>query len=202
MLPDCDVVLVSSTQVEPIGMEEAKLQCRRVAQYTREDAWFDQAIAAARATIEGETGRQLRAQTTWTVAVRGFPCQALVLPIAPLRTVECVTYVDLAGETQTLPPSAYQVIAPSGDRASYGRIERAYGVPWPSTRGQAGAVIARIVAGYAVLPPALKSAALLLIGHWYAHRETVALGTISTEVELTFTSLVRHYRLYPMPVLA
>lgn len=36
----------------------------------------------------------------------------------------------------------------------------------------------------------IKTAMLLLIGHWYEHRETVALGSASSEMPLTVTFLL------------
>jgi len=41
---------------------------------------------------------------------------------------------------------------------------------------------------------AIRLAGLLLIGHWYANREAVAIGTISTTVPLAYDTLVRPYR--------
>ncbi|BBG85360.1 hypothetical protein AHGSH82_025050 [Aeromonas hydrophila] len=44
------------------------------------------------------------------------------------------------------------------------------------------------------LTPALKLAALLLIGHWYTNREAVVTGTIATTLPLAYDSLIRPYR--------
>ena len=42
--------------------------------------------------------------------------------------------------------------------------------------------------------PALKLAALLLIGHWYTNREAVVTGTIATTLPLAYESLIHPYR--------
>ncbi|MFM5229641.1 head-tail connector protein [Aeromonas media] len=42
--------------------------------------------------------------------------------------------------------------------------------------------------------PALKLAALLLIGHWYTNREAVVTGTIATTLPLAYDSLIHPYR--------
>ena len=211
MLPDYDLQFVSAlSAAEPITVGEAKRQCRRVPTFTADDPWFageagnDGAIAAARGKVEGDTGRQLRQNTTWDLKLRGFSCAGVVIPVVPLLTVVSVGYLDTAGVAQTLPTTDYLVVAPSGDRAGYGRIELAYGKSWPSTLGQTGAVTIRLTAGYASgssQPQALRRAQLTLIAHWYKHREAVALGTISTEIALLYASLIDNYRLYPMPVL-
>lgn len=40
----------------------------------------------------------------------------------------------------------------------------------------------------------LRLAVLFLIGHWYANRESVVIGTITSEVPLTFDALIQQYR--------
>jgi len=45
-----------------------------------------------------------------------------------------------------------------------------------------------------VLTPALRLAALLLIGHWYTNREAVVTGTIATTLPLAYESLIHPYR--------
>lgn len=42
----------------------------------------------------------------------------------------------------------------------------------------------------------VKAAMLLLIGHWYANRESVAIGQIVAEVPLAVESLLQPYRIY------
>ena len=44
------------------------------------------------------------------------------------------------------------------------------------------------------LTPALRMAALLLIGHWYTNREAVVTGTIATTLPLAYESLIHPYR--------
>lgn len=46
-----------------------------------------------------------------------------------------------------------------------------------------------------VLTPDLEQAMLLLIGHWYEHREA-ATDTAKAEVPIAYWRLVQHYRLY------
>lgn len=45
-----------------------------------------------------------------------------------------------------------------------------------------------------LLTPALRLAALLLIGHWYVNREAVVTGTIATTLPLAYDSLIHPYR--------
>lgn len=61
---------------------------------------------------------------------------------------------------------------------------------WPS----AEAVTLTYDAGYAATPADLDAAVLLLTGHWYANREAVNIGNITTEVPMTVESLCQPYR--------
>ncbi|HHQ6553286.1 TPA: head-tail connector protein [Serratia fonticola] len=57
-------------------------------------------------------------------------------------------------------------------------------------------------AGYAededslLLGDDVVSAMLLLIGHWYANRETVNIGNITSELPFATTALLQPYRIY------
>ncbi|MGY6355676.1 head-tail connector protein [Citrobacter amalonaticus] len=42
----------------------------------------------------------------------------------------------------------------------------------------------------------VKAAMLLLIGHWYANREAVNIGNITTEIPFAVEALLQPYRIY------
>ncbi|WP_338494289.1 head-tail connector protein [Erwinia aphidicola] len=42
----------------------------------------------------------------------------------------------------------------------------------------------------------IRAAMLLLIGHWYANRETVGVGVSTTEVPFAVEALLQPYRIY------
>lgn len=42
----------------------------------------------------------------------------------------------------------------------------------------------------------IRAAMLLLIGHWYANRETVGVGVSATEVPFAVEALLQPYRIY------
>lgn len=45
-----------------------------------------------------------------------------------------------------------------------------------------------------VLNKSIEVGAMLLVGHWYANREAVAIGTIATAIPMSTQSLWRPYR--------
>ncbi len=202
------LVLIAPPEDEPVDLDAAKQQIRRPLTFAEDDDWLTRAIEAARRKVEGDTGRQLM-PATWELWLREFPCGAFVLPRAPLASIESVTYIDLNGDEQTLDAATYVVWPPalSGDEVSdpfarHGRVELAYGAIWPAVLCQLGAVKVRFVAGYQTVPADLQHAMLMLIGHWYQNRETVAVGTISVEIDLAYRALIRNYRLEDVPVIA
>jgi hypothetical protein len=44
------------------------------------------------------------------------------------------------------------------------------------------------------VPQAIKQAALLLVGHWYANREAVSIGESVAEIPLAATALLEPFR--------
>lgn len=126
-----------------------------------------------------------------------FPCfparGPLLLPRPPLQGVEAVTYTDGAGTEQTLDPSAYVV-----DTASEpGRITPVS--TWPAGTD----VRIRYTAGYGDnednVPQRYRQGIRLLVGHWYANRESVVIGTIATSVPHAADALFGYGRIYRVP---
>lgn len=178
--------LVEAPAAEPVSLAEVRTQIGRASGFTDHDTMLTGMISAARELVESITGRALVTQT-WDWVLDGFPGavgRPLRLPLPPCQSVTSITYVDTAGATQTWASSLYQVDNPTGPRAQHARIQPAYGQTWPSTRREMGAVTVRFVAGYedsggspaevVDAPQPLKQALLMLIAHWYDHRDAVA----------------------------
>ena len=121
--------------------------------------------------------------------INGYPRPRICLPLPPLQTVTYITYYDTAGDLQTLASDQYRV-----DPTSYeGRIDPAYGVTWPSVREQMATIVVRMVVGFVAIPEAIRQA-ILLIGHFYANRESVIVGTNAMEMPQSAQTLLFPYR--------
>ncbi len=172
---------------EPVTCDEAKTHLRVT--HTDDDAYIDGLIGAARGYCERFT-RRTYPTTTLKLSLDRFPPgnKAIVLPYPPLVSVTAVQYVDDSGTTHTLATSAYTVDAESEP----GRVVPAYGTVWPSARGHVNDVSVTYVAGKAAasIPASVKQAMLLLIGHWYEHRESVVVGTSNSTLEMAVESLL------------
>ena len=177
-----------------ITLEDAKAHLRL--DTSDEDALVQRLIDAASAKIETATGYVAVAREQ-TFAFDRFERQ-LELRLRPIddETIE-VTYLDGNGDPQTF--TDIRAIEKHGTT----RILPAIGHAWPGAACAAGAVTVTATVGLgetaeaisAATPEAIKHAARLCVGHWFANREAVNIGNISTELPLSFADLVEDDRL-------
>lgn len=185
------VTLVTGPTREPVTLAAVKAHCR--IDTADEDALLAHYVLAAREHIETYTGRALFPQT-WDQRADGLGSQ-IVLQRPPVQSVTSVKYLDAAGVEQTLDPSQYRLVQRcTGDYV----VVPAYGVTWPAVQAVESAVTVRFVAGYTpeTFPARLRQALLLLVGHWYEHREPVNIGNIGNEIPLGFEALVFPFRTF------
>lgn len=151
--------LITGPSAEPLDVNEAKAHMR--VSDTSQDSSIARFIAAARMTAEGDTQRQL-IHARYAYVADGFPMLgigglipalntinipsfAIVLPTSPVERVVSITYLDMAGATQTMPATDYTVnttMAPCIITPVFGKI-------WPIALPQIGSVIVTYDAGYA-----------------------------------------------------
>lgn len=121
---------------------------------------------AATAYVEGYCRRAMLT-STWRMKYDYFP-SCFYLDRPDWQSVTSITYVDTAGDTQTLATDQYAFDADTG------RITPAYSVSWPTTQDIANAVTVTFVSGYtsaANVPADLKQAVLLRFGMDWEDRE-------------------------------
>lgn len=144
------------------------------------DALIEQYIGAAQDWVENYTGKLLTRRTT----KQRFDsaASAVLLNVGPEPEVDGLTYLDSSFSEVTIDAAEYRLVG-----------TRLYPVStFPYARH---GIEATITAGYAGdVPQALISAQLLLIGHWFANRETVVTGTIATNLPLGAEALCDPYR--------
>ncbi len=171
-----------------------------VQQYLRisdpdDNVWIRNAIRAARMLVEKHTHRQLMTKT-WDLALDCFPAatDSLSIPRPPLQTIDSITYVPSSGGTTTIDSTSLHVDTGSEP----GRVAPVFDWYWPTARLQNAAVTVQFTAGYggdAVdVPEPLRQAIMMMAGHWYEHRETVVVGTITNELPMAFEALCGSYR--------
>jgi uncharacterized phiE125 gp8 family phage protein len=155
--------------VEPLTLDEAKLNLR--VDCDADNALITALIIAARRWCEQYENR---AYITQTITAKTFwlPSE-IVLPLPLLQSVTSITYVDLAGDEQTLSSDLYDV----DTYREPGRITKAYNATYPSARGDINGVTIVYKAGYgdaaADVPAETKQAMQLFIAHLYENRVAV-----------------------------
>lgn len=148
------------TGSEPITLAEAKLHLR--VDHADEDAYITSLITAARVICEQRTGRSIPV-STWVARADDFS-DTLELPFPPLVSVTSVQYVDVYGDTQTVPSGDYRVDVYS-EPCRIGPVTE-----WPIADDRINAVIVTYQAGYTDCPVPLKQWMLLAIGDMYENR--------------------------------
>ena len=137
--------VITAVTVEPVTLNEARLQCKVDSDNTTHDALLTALTTAAREYAEHYTGRALAPQTL-ELALDGFPDgDEIQLPMMPVASITSVKYYDSDGTLQTMDAADYVLHAYGSDH----KIALAYGESWPSTRAIANAVQIRYVTGYA-----------------------------------------------------
>lgn len=163
--------MVTAPASEPVSVIAQKTHLRIEIDETAEDTILAQGIEAARETAEKILSRPLITQT-WDYVFDAWPSGDVIkIPYPPLVSVTHVKYEDADGAESTWSSDDYIV-----DTASCpGRIGLAFGETWPSTTLQPIAgITVRFVCGYGDaqdVPEDYRQAILLLVGHWYEHRE-------------------------------
>jgi len=177
--------------ITPISLADAKAQMR--IDSTDDDAEVDRVMrAAAEFFAASIAGGRTWTPTVFDLTEGGFPLgrDRLYLPSPPLASVTSVSYYDTAGDAQTLEETTdFTVMAPSDEQGWIVPIVNTY---WPTTQDRDDALTVRFTAGYAdrdAVPERAKHAIRLLFGHWWENREAVAIGTISSEIELSVRTI-------------
>lgn len=191
--------LLTAPASEPLGSSDAVLrqQLQLVADETDQDALIDALCATARARVEAYTRRRLLTQTVRVTRDHfgvGFDGPVL-LPIAPVQSVDQVQFQDGVGAWQTVSPDHYEL---QRSRVP-NRLRPAYGRSWPVPRVHTDVVRIDLVVGYGAAPgdvPAdILQAMRLLVAHLYFNREaTSAAGP--AEIPLGFRDMLDPHRIW------
>lgn len=160
---------------------------------TDDDAYIQTLIEAATRHVEQHIEWSL-IETTWRLRLDRFPCGRgpIKLPVMNAKTVTEIAYVAIDGTTATLDAAKWKF---SSDRTPP-LIRLAVNAYWPAASCEPDAVSVTFKAGVAKtedVPADIGQALLLLVGHWYEHREEVLTGTVSKSIERAVDSLLAPY---------
>jgi len=174
---------------EPVTLPNAKKHLNVL--LPDDDTLIRDLLKAAREQFEDRTGRVLMTQT-WEQLFDWFP-NTIQLLRSPVQSVTKIEYIDTEGVTQTLATSEYVLDA----KSEPARIVEAFGKSWPTTRDTVNAVTVTFLAGYttaALVPPSIKAAIKLMLGHLYEHREAVVMGGAPVTMPMAVDALLAQHR--------
>ncbi len=175
------LTLIAPAAAEPVTLAELKEHIRVTD--ASEDAFIAGALAAAVRSIEARSGLALLTQG-WRLALDAAPQETLLLPIAPVQSVDAVTV-----SAAPVDPSVYEA-APG----SPGRLRVA--APWPAPARAIGDIAIDFTAGHATpadTPGPLKQAVLMLAAHFYENRESAGEARVYS-VPRSVDALIAPYR--------
>ena len=177
---------------EPVSLVEAKAYLR--VDNTDEDTLIGTLITAARQWVESYLDRALILRQL-VLRLDTFPVE-IELPQPPLSTfgtttAVSVTYTLETGTTATLSSSEYRI-----DRTSTpGVLRQNYSGSWPGHLNDYNSIAVTYWAGYGSdegdIPPAIKNASLLMVGHLFENRTAVVTNTNTKPIEFALESLLK-----------
>ncbi|MEO1488766.1 MAG: head-tail connector protein [Pseudomonadota bacterium] len=176
-----------------LTLAEGKRQLRIEPDENDEDVHITHLCRAAQAKLRRDLQYPILRETLQT-RLSCFPTGPVWLAGGDNPVINSVSYEDLQGQTQTLPGEDYRLDAVQ-------RRPRLWPAPhksWPSTISAVNAVLITWQAGWSTpdeVPPDLKMAMQLLVGHWDQNREAVVIGKVSNDVQMTYESLLEGWHL-------
>ena len=177
---------------EPVSLNEAKAHMR--VDSADEDMLISGLITSARIYIETSTAQVLLTQN-WSYFLDGWPSDNIVrLPLSPVQSITSVKVYDAGDVAATVSPGDYYTDTISGPA----RIIMRAGQAWPVPGRPLNGIEIGFSAGYGTLdsdvPATLRQAMLLLVAHWYEHREPVLLDGRAVKVPHSVAALLGAHR--------
>jgi uncharacterized phiE125 gp8 family phage protein len=185
-------VLVTPPAVAPLTTAEVKAHLR--VEGADDDATIGIYIEAAVAHLDGYAGILGRCivTQTWRQDFDDFCGQTLRLPLFAAT----IASVKVRGSDGTLATVASDDYALKADElGSYVRFDDDY--DYPGDLAQSNAILVEFTAGFgaaAAVPAAIKTAILLLVGHWFANREAATIGSTGSALPFAVDALLAPYR--------
>lgn len=187
--------LVTPPEEPVVSLAEAKAHLRIF--HDDDNDYVSSLVDAATDNLDGASGwlGLALAPQEWEYSTDAFPCgKALRLPLAPLLSVEAVSYTAADGSD-----AVFSDFRASGIGTRQPGYVVRFGDSWPVIATEMDAVRVTFKCGFAdasgiaAVPTAIKHAILLMVGHWYENREAVT-ETKVTDLPMAVASLLNPYR--------
>ncbi|MDX2288556.1 MAG: head-tail connector protein [Hyphomicrobiaceae bacterium] len=186
------LVLTSGPAAEPISVAEAKAHLR--IDGDSEDVLLASLVLTSRLHIEAALGLALITQG-WRLVLDRWPKGGdLRIPLRPIAAVSEIRVRDAMGVATEVDADSYiadvesnppRIVATTAGIPQSGRV--------------AGGIEIDLVAGYGAtadaVPAPIRHALLLLVAHWYEHRDPVEIGAPGAAIPDAVSRLLKPYRM-------
>ncbi len=182
---------LSGPGAEPLTLDEIKAHAR--IDGGLEDALLQSLLLTSRLHIEAALGLALISQR-WRLVLDLWPKDGVVnLPLSPVLSIDEIRVLGRDGTASVVAGSDYQLDA----SARPARVVRHEG-SWPGPGRKVAGIEIDFTAGFGStsndVPEPVRQALLLLVAHWYEHRDPIEIGTPATAVPHAVTRLLNPYR--------
>jgi len=186
------LVMTSGPTLEPVSLAQAKAHLRVDGE--AEDALIQSLIVTSRLHIEAALGLALITQT-WSFFLDRWPkAGRLVLPIRPVVAITHVRVWSEEGTSESIDPTHFLL-------DGYGlppRLVALASVAQLDHKRVANGIEIGFTGGFGAasdnVPATIRHALLLLVAHWYEHREPVQIGVGVSAVPAMVSELLAPYR--------
>jgi len=185
------LVMTSGPGIEPVSLEETKAYLKVDGE--DEDLLIASLILTSRLHIEAALGLALIRQGFRVVLDRWPSSGAIRIPVRPVQEVSEIRVINADATMTVIAPETYDVDV----LAAPARIV-ALTPPLKPGRKINGLEV-DLVAGYGEaaedVPAPIRQGLLMLVAHWYEHRDPIEIGSPKTVIPPAVSSLLKPYRL-------
>lgn len=185
------LVMRTAPGVEPVAVADASAHLRL--DTAADDLLIASLILTSRLHVEATLDLALIDQA-WTLVLDRWPAGAdVAIPMAPLKAVTAVTVKRADGTPIVVPPTSYLVdMASKPPRLVWNATAR------PDPGVVANGIEIEFEAGFgataAHVPAPLRHAILMLVAHWYEHRDPIEIGSNATRIPDAVSDLIQPFR--------
>ena len=189
-------VQTTAPAVEPLTLADVKAHLR--IDSNEEDALLQSLILTSRLHVEVALGLALITQTwscffdRWPLALSSSVA-ALNLPLSPVKSVEAVRIYAEDGTFASLPLSGFTFDLASRTPRVIRRLGTQTTDPGRRMNGIEISVTAGFGATAADVPAPIRQALLLLVAHWYEHRDPGEIGSPDARIPIPISALLASY---------
>lgn len=185
------LTLMSGAAEEPVTVAEAKAHLR--IDGSAEDVLIASLILTSRLHVEAAMGLALITQD-WRMTLDRWPEGGEVR--FPLRPIQSITSVSVAGD------DGAPVAVSEADYTLDGQALRPRLIPregsWPQPETRASGIEIQFTAGIGDeaedIPQPIRHAIVLLVAHWYEHRDPLEIGSAASAIPAAVSELLKPYR--------